>query len=273
MKVHECDGKWFDDSGIPLPALTLPLRVGQRVICGDGEERKIISNDPDPGPYPWNYEGPYHALTEDGKSCIGISKWDAIADAPGWTAESGPGNDSGVPDSAASAGGGVCPIHENKKMCPAGCGAKHASHHESRPYKCPWLLKFMEHQQSYHTVSDCVAFADAHWREFVKPDEKKEQAAAAGSANTLDLACQGSPPAAQPAILPTWTLGDLCAYADRHGLRGSARSESIEDLRALVFHHLRIASGPKTVVLDRRPDIPQPDCSSDSFVARRWWRP
>lgn len=159
MKVHEKDGKWYQELDylriFELPALTLPLRAGQRVICRDGEERFVIS---------------------------------VRGEIAYWTQEK-------VPDSCWYTRDGV-------------------------------YLRVKPHD--YDAIADApVRTADA------KPDEKKEQAAAAedvkAKASVISPA-NGPTPAAQPAILPTWTNGDCLAYADKHGLKGPARS----DVRIMV---------------------------------------
>ncbi len=55
-----------------------------------------------------------------------------------------------------------------KKMCPAGCGADYGAHASHQG--CPWFKALLK-KGDFDSTADfplCSAYADAHWRDFVK---------------------------------------------------------------------------------------------------------
>lgn len=178
---------------------------------------------------------------------------------------------------------------EGKKMCPAGCGAGYATHSGQ---SCPWKQAF---HQARGSIKNGYLFADAHWREFAKPekkDEKESQARAAEdtgcrtealpvtSTGCTQLADSQEPkPAAPPAIL------DTCACCRGKGrvsrrVEISPKKQNWNGMDVIVtgsYHEERDcpecnAPKPPEPEPDTRPDIVQRDARSDSFVWRRDWR-
>lgn len=294
MKVHEKDSVWYQETGEercpknnewvighdgkprqvgmdyrhcseiilrPLPALTLPLRAGQRVICRDGVEVKInqVVNFAD--------AGGRMLFKDTGLFCNNgdLMGLDAIADSPGWTAEE-------KPDEKKLLRLEVGKIYKTQAGLPAICEEK-----QDYP-EFPFLVKHSCGRKG-HAINGF--FGDSPGEKQFNlisewPDEKKEQAAAAvdvkAKASVISPA-NGPTPAAQPAILPTCAccLGAGLFKLDTiDGMLKAVPVFKTEPLKAYLNCPECHKPKPTTPAPVPRPDIPQPDCSSDSFVARRW---
>lgn len=223
------------------PKLTLPLVVGQIVVCRDGVERTALhvkgrlaywtQNATDPCWY--KSSGLYWTQGDHGL--------DAISDSPRWKPEK---KDEGV--NSLDRWVYCCQIHGNFDV-------------DGYKAECPKCKDEKEKQARAATSPSKAGVAVVN----ATPSN--------GHGNDL-VAKPAEKPVAPPAILPEWTDGDIKQFC--YDKKNQTVFKHMNDARAYVQSVLaggpiRKSDKPKP---DTRPDIEQRDASSDSFVWRRDWR-